>query len=155
MAKLTPVPAPSAPEHNQFYHNKECDILARTLWGEARNQGDEGMQAVACVIKNRAAIARAKGGYWWGDDIISICLKPYQFSCWLQSDPNYAKLQAVDEKDLQFATALRIAKRAQAGVLGDITGGATHYHTRSISPTWAIDATPSATIGAHVFYKLI
>ena len=31
----------------------DVDIMARTLWGEARNQGKEGMEAVACVIMNR------------------------------------------------------------------------------------------------------
>lgn len=31
------------------------EVLARTLWAEARSQGTEGMHAVANVILNRAA----------------------------------------------------------------------------------------------------
>ena len=34
------------------------DVLARTLWAEARGEGQAGMEAVACVILNRAAHPR-------------------------------------------------------------------------------------------------
>lgn len=138
-----------------FYDDLVIDTLARTLWGEARGEGPQGMEAVANVVLNRAAVAQAKGGYWWGNDIISVSQKPYQFSCWNRSDPNYRQLQAVTEKDLHFATAMRIARRAVAGTLADITGGATHYHAKSITPDWARGETPTTTIRNHIFYKLI
>ena len=32
------------------------EVLARTLWGEARGEGPEGMTAVACTIMNRVNI---------------------------------------------------------------------------------------------------
>jgi spore germination cell wall hydrolase CwlJ-like protein len=113
------------------------------------------MEAVACVILNRVTVAQVKGGYWWGNDIISVCQKPYQFSCWNRSDPNYKQLQAVTEKDIHYATAVRIARRAVAETLADITGGATHYHAKNILPDWANGQTPTAAIGNHIFYKLI
>lgn len=138
-----------------FYDDLVVDTLARTLWGEARGEGPQGMEAVASVILNRVAVAQVKGGYWWGSDIISVCQKPYQFSCWNRSDANYKLLQAITEKDIHYATAVRIARRAVAGVLGDSTGGATHYHARQVSPDWAKGQVPSATIGNHIFYKLI
>lgn len=156
MAKLTPVPAPGTAQARAFYTEREADVLARTLWGEARGEGPEGMGAVASVVLNRVAVAAAHGGrYWWGGDVIAVCLKPWQFSCWNRADPNYARLQALDAADLHFATALRVARRALAGVLADPTGGATHYHTRAISPAWARGAQPTAAIGAHVFYRLV
>ena len=31
----------------------DVDILARTIYGEARGEGQEGMEAVACVVMNR------------------------------------------------------------------------------------------------------
>lgn len=140
----------------QFYDDLVIDTLARTLWGEARGEGPQGMEAVASVILNRVKTAQAKGGsYWWGNDIISVCQKPYQFSCWNRSDPNYRVLQAVTEKDLHYATALRIARRAVAGVLSDSTGGADHYHAKYVSPDWARGQTPTTTIRNHIFYKLI
>ena len=138
-----------------FYDDLVVDTLARTLWGEARGEGAKGMEAVAQVILNRVKVAEAKNGYWWGRDIISVCQKPYQFSCWNRSDPNYKQLLAVTEKDIHYATAVRIARRAVAGTLKDTTNGATHYHAKSVAPDWAAGQTPSAVIGHHIFYKLI
>lgn len=149
----TDTPAPT-PESAQFYKEMEVDVLARTLWGEARGEGDAGMMAVAAVVLNRVAHAENRAGYWWGNDIISVCQKPYQFSCWNRSDPSYLKLQAVTDKDRHFATALRIARRAVIGAIDDATGGATHYHADYVSPYWAQGQTPTAIIGRHIFYRL-
>lgn len=139
----------------EYYNALQADVLARTLWGEARGQGAEGMSAVANVVMNRVRLAQQKGGYWWGDTVVAVCQKPYQFSCWNRSDPNFKKLQAVDEGDLYFATALRLARRAVIGRLPDATEGATHYHAAGISPFWARGEKPCAVIGAHIFYKLM
>lgn len=139
----------------KFYREMEVDVMARTLWGEARNQGTDGMEAVASTILNRVAVAEERGKFWWGNNIIQVCQKPYQFSCWNRSDPNFKKLQAVDKDDLYFATALRIARRAVINKLNDATGGATHYHTSSISPYWAKGEDPLTIIGAHIFYRLV
>lgn len=147
--------APKDKDMHEFYRALEADVLARTLWGEARGEGSAGMEAVACVILNRAKIAEEKGSYWWGNNIIQICQKPYQFSCWNRSDPNFKKLQAVDETNLYFATALRIARRAVAGKLKDPTYGATHYHAAGIEAYWARGEKPSAIIGNHIFYSII
>ncbi len=70
----------------------EINILAKTLYGEARGEGLSGLEAVANTIINRVNTAKAKGGrFWWGNDIISVCQKPYQFSCWNKKDPNRKK----------------------------------------------------------------
>ncbi len=139
-----------------FYDDITVDVLARTLWGEARGQGDDGLIAVANVVLNRVEIAQSRGGkFWWGNNIIQVCQKPYQFSCWNRTDPNFKKLQDVDEKNLYFATCLRIARRAVADVLEDNTGGATHYHADYIMPYWAKGKTPTTTIRDHIFYKLV
>lgn len=139
----------------EFYLKCEIDVLARTLWGEARGEGVAGMQAVANVILNRVAVADAKGKYWWGNNIIQVCQKPYQFSCWNRSDPNFRKLQAVDESNLYFATAVRIARRAIYGVLEDVTKKATHYHTAGIGPYWSKNVKPVSVIGNHIFYRIL
>src|SRR5688500_14939750 len=101
----------------------EIDVLARTLWGEARGEGSGGMQAVAGVVLNRLAVSRRKGKLWWGNDVIGICQKPYQFSCWNKNDPNFGKASGVDARNIHFAVALRIARGAVEGRLGDMTGG--------------------------------
>ncbi|MGB0719257.1 MAG: cell wall hydrolase [Bdellovibrionales bacterium] len=139
-----------------FYRELEIDTLARTMWGEARGEGDLGLQAVANVVLNRVKVATEKGGkYWWGNNIIQVCQKPYQFSCWNRSDPSFKKLQAVDESNLYFATCLRIARRAVIGALDDPTGGATHYHADYVAPYWAKGETPTIIIGRHIFYKMV
>ena len=135
---------------------RSVDVLARTIYGEARGELVRGKEAVACVIINRVRRARDRGGrYWWGHDVESVCLKPWQFSCWNQNDPNRAKIQAVDETNRNFQSCLRIARRAIAGSIKDPTMGATHYHARSVSPPWARGKQPSAKIGYHVFYNAI
>lgn len=145
---------PARADAEDFYRELEIDVLARTLWGEARGEGTEGMQAVASVILNRVFVARARGKYWWGNDIISICQKPYQFSCWNRSDPNFQKLQSVDKSDLYFATAQRIARRAVYDCLEDTTNGATHYHAKQVNPYWTRGERACAIVGNHIFYRI-
>jgi N-acetylmuramoyl-L-alanine amidase len=77
----------------------------------------------------------------------------WQFSCWNQGDPNRAKILALDENDPRLRACLRVARRALAGEIEDATGGATHYHTRGMTPPWARNREPSAEIGRHLFYN--
>lgn len=125
------------------------EIVARTLWGEARGEGIAGMAAVAAVIANRVRFPR-----WWGKDAKQVCLKPWQFSCWLESDPNRVKLLAVTQADRAFALALEIADEALAGRLRDVTSGADHYHTAGVAPAWSAGKSPVAVIGCHRFFRL-
>lgn len=133
-----------------------ADVLARTLWGEARGEGANGMLAVACVILNRVALAAAMPGgkYWWGNNIVHVCQKPYQFSCWNRCDPNFQKLQAVNETDPDFEVALRIARLAVSGKLQDEVNGATHYCAAGTNPYWAKSEMPVCTVGHHIFYNM-
>lgn len=121
------------------------DVLARTLWGEARGEGPRGMEAVACVVMNR--VKRA------GASVADVCQKPAQFSCWNPGDPNRAKLLAVTAADTDFARARAIAERAVDAALADFTAGATHYHTRAVRPDWAAGKTPCFELGSHLFYN--
>ncbi len=153
--KLMALPNANDTNAAAFLKELEIDVLARTIWGEARGEGKEGMEAVASVILNRAQVAKRLNGYWWGNTIIQVCQKPYQFSCWNKLDPNFKKLIAVDEEDMHFATAMRVARRAMLGFIKDATYGATHYHTLNISPDWAKGQKPTTRIGHHVFYSLV
>lgn len=125
----------------------DLEIIAKTIWGESRNQGLNGMTAVACVIQNRAH----KGG-WWGNTPRAVCLKPSQFSCWNSFDPNRAKMLAVTQADPQYQIALSLANSVLTGTLADITGGATSYQVRGTNAWWAKGLTPIASIGSHDFY---
>lgn len=129
---------------------RDIDILARTIWGEARGEGRLGMEAVAAVIMNRF-----KSTAWYSAPTIAgVAMKRAQFSAWNPSDPNYDKLINVTVDDPAFALALEIARDAIAGKLTDETGGATHYFARYINrPNWTEGAIETAQIGQHIFFK--
>jgi len=127
---------------------RNIDLSARVAWGEARNQGPEGLQAVLNVMKNRAGDRR------WPSSLAGVATQHRQFSAYDETDPNRAPLDAVTDADPVFVQAVELAASNVRGELPDITGGATHYHSRFINPPyWARGATVSASIGDHIFYK--
>lgn len=127
----------------------DAHVLAATLWGECRSGGEEGMTSVANVIYNRATHPG-----WWGTDIRSVCLKPFQFSCWNENDPNRAQMLALTDESPHFPLALSIANQAIAGNLVDITNGACYYYAESMKepPKWAIEKKPCAEIAGQYFF---
>ncbi|MBP5398890.1 MAG: cell wall hydrolase [Alphaproteobacteria bacterium] len=133
-------------------------VLAQTLWGEARGDGLEGIEAVACVIINRFRAKKWFTGYKMenGVKIAGVketCQKRFQFSCWNKNDPNYQKLLRVDENDASFVRCLNVAKKAIAGKMTDFTNNATFYHTKNIKPKWALHHAPCYETKGHFFYK--
>jgi spore germination cell wall hydrolase CwlJ-like protein len=125
------------------------EVVAATIWGEARNQGEAGLRAVACVIANRARTRyrRCAGAR-------EVCLDRWQFSCWNDNDPNRAKLLAAARApDTVFTQALALAADVLAHRLPDITHNARHYHTSRVTPAWARGKKPCAVVGDHLFYN--
>ena len=110
---------------------------------------------MACVVLNRYKIAQKNGGYWWGNTIVEICQKPYQFSCWNKGDVNYNKIISLENNNMGYMECKRIAMRAIRGILIDNTGEADHYHAVSTYPKWADDKIAISGIGSHLFYKLV
>lgn len=133
--------------------DKETEILAKTIFGEARGESLSGKEAVASVVLNRVAFSHRKNGYWWGNTISEVCRKPWQFSCWNENDPNRKILSVIDNNNPVYAVCKRIAMRAVAGLIPDKTNGATHYHTKNLRPRWSVNKIPCAEIGNHVFYN--
>jgi len=126
------------------------DIPARTAWAEARGEGASGMHAVLNVIANRA-----KQPGWWGRDANSVCLSPWQFSCWNENDPNRELAAAVTTKDQQFVTALMLNALRMRGALVDISNGANSYYAAGTpEPAWAKGRYSCAKIGRHLFFRI-
>lgn len=147
---VTPVqPIPDAPPAGS-----SIDILARTLYGEARSESERGKQAVANVIVNRANLARSNSRYAtrFGTGIVGVCKKPSQFSCWNRSDPNYKIITSVTMATAKFRECVAIAAKAVNNQLPDIVGGAVFYHTKAIKPSWSKNVSPAYTVDSHVFY---
>ncbi len=137
---------------------QEIDTLARTLWGEGRDDGEAGMAAMAAVILNRVRIsAEHDGRFWWGSGIVAICRAKSQFACWNPGHPNRAGLLAVDETDPEFRVARAIAGRALDGMLPDPTYGATSYKSADLPwpHNWGRPRLPLATIGRHEFFNFL
>lgn len=144
--------------------NDPREVLARTVFGEDRGGGYEGMQAVANVVMNRVA----SGITWWGHDVLSVCLAPEQFSVWnpftrpVLFPPNadyeaVINTQADSTADgIAFAQAVEIAAKALDGALPDITGGAVNYLSEGDPRPWPSWATPdkeTCRIGGQVFFR--
>ena len=156
------IPAPRAPS-SPIEGFSDATVLARTLWGEARSQGSEGMHAVCNVIQNRAATPG-----WWGSTLRDVCLDHattksgrvvYQFSCWDVDDPQAARMRAESIDDASYPVADSLALRAVTARLPDITGGADHYYAEYIPrPKWAVGKTPTFVCGKpgsrHYFFHL-
>jgi N-acetylmuramoyl-L-alanine amidase len=127
----------------------DWDTFARTLYGEARGEPFPSQVGVAWVILNRVKLQA-----WYGKNITEVCLKPYQFSCWLGSDPNLPILKAATPESPAFRRALGIAALAESGDLPDPTGGAVNYYADSIPPPdWVAKMTFTVQLGHHLFYK--
>ena len=90
-------------------------IFAKTIWAEARGEPLEGQIAVSNVILNRA-----RQGGWWGDDVVKVCRKPKQFSCWNKGDPNRAKMDGLELQDRAFTRAVSVAAGAWAGEMAGL-----------------------------------
>lgn len=144
----------SADQHRRFVFkgvemNRDIDILARTIYGEARGESDEGKRAVGLCILNRY-----KSKKWFSANTIAeVCQKPMQFSCWNKNDPNCAKITNATEAVLK--PFWKLAEQLVNDAFADITNGATHYHTKNCRPSWARGKLPCAIIGNHIFYKNI
>jgi spore germination cell wall hydrolase CwlJ-like protein len=129
-------------------------ILAATIWGEARGEGTNGMQAVLNIIMNRA-----KGNF---SKAVAVALKPKQFSFWNKiHDPAKYALELANSQrsknDLdhkRYMDALRLVDDARKGTLPDITGGATFYFNPKLAnPSWAKEMVITKQIGNHKFLR--
>ncbi|MGH8384021.1 MAG: cell wall hydrolase [Pseudomonas sp.] len=133
---------------------KDRDILARTIWGEARGESPAGKVAVAWTIRNRVFDGKEKS--WWGEGYAGVCQRPYQFSCWNRNDPNHPFLSGVRQVPFRELAQARIAAdQVIDGLVPDPTGGATHYYAVSMKtpPAWAAKAKQTLKLGGHVFLK--
>lgn len=132
--------------------NVDLDTVARTLYGECRGEPEEGQIAVAWVIRTRA-----EQPCWWGKTPAVVCLKKSQFSCWLPSDPNSAKLKSVTVYNPVFQRLFVLAKLVFSDTPpADPTNGATHYKVTGTKASWdhATEGLAAVVIGKHSFFKI-
>lgn len=127
----------------------DLDIMARTVFMEARSEPFDGAKAVVHVVINR--VIWRSGDRW--TTLAQACLDWLQFSGWRDEDPN---LKAAIDADLNNM-AMRRAWWAMLEALHepDPLAGARHYHADYVSPKWAKGHSPVARIGRHFFYNTV
>ena len=136
-----------------FLKLSDRQLLALALYGEARGEITEGKIAVGSVI-----LERVKLNKWYGQGLQGVILKPWQFSCFNESDPNYRKLLHIAEQwdeEMALNSALNDCYGIAAGLLsGEIPPSvmATHYKVTTCDVYWTKEMVRVARIGSHEFY---
>lgn len=116
-------------------------IVADTILGEAANQGQDGMRAVAQVILNRSRDR--------GIPCDSVCMQRKQFSCWL--NPKIERWRSYEEAN-RIAEALAAFICNDIDVAKDLIGDRTHYYAHDlIFPYWANDCSDAVIVKDHTF----
>lgn len=141
------------PKPNLSIEAQDVDVLfSMLIFGEARGESMEVKKGVGHVAFNRSKHPR-----WWGRNLLEVILRPYQFSCFLSSDPNRNKLllplkyESAETWDECFLTACGIL----SGELPDNTENSDHYFDDSIpAPRWAVEDKFVKTMGRLSFYRL-
>ncbi len=147
------------PEADRVFRRlDDIKLLSLVIYGEARGEPLAGKIAVASVVLNRL-----KKSGWFGKALKDVILKPYQFSCFNENDPNRIKLLAIAQdwdiffqKDKTLRECYDIAKKLldpnDFSMAKDNTFGATHYKTKNCKADWADKMQLTAVIGNHEFY---
>lgn len=132
----------------QALENKDAlSCLTEALYFEARGETREGQIAVAEVILNRVDSKyypnRVCDVIYQGAHLQTGCQFSYACDAFsdVMRDPNARH------------KAHTVAKMMLKGHVRTLTGYATHYHAKYVSPVWAKGMEQTADIGLHVFYR--
>ena len=135
-----------------------AEVLALTIYGEARGESITGQIAVGCVIRNRIEKINSYN---------EVCLKPKQFSCWNTNDPNYPILTEMADKllmgqnivDQDFQQCLWVANGIVDWFIKDIVSDSKYYMTNSLfnshgRPSWASLAKNVKVIDNQTYFSV-
>ena len=126
----------------------QWQCLAEALYFEARGETVEGLFAVGEVILNRVSSASYPG---------SVCGVINQGTGRKYACQFTYTCDGKEERISEQGAWARVGKVAKLLIDGtaprDLTDGATHYHTKAVSPSWAKRFPRTATIGSHYFYR--
>lgn len=154
IARLWPSPAPAEPQQppapTKYYvdgMSTALDCMTLNLYKEARGETLRGQQAVVKVVLNRVRATN------YEKDVCDIILAPKQFS-WTITDMKNGQLLPEAMPDRNSKTWKKVRQVAlDAMYTKDFTGGATHYHEKSIQPDWSLKLSYVGEYGNHLFYR--
>jgi spore germination cell wall hydrolase CwlJ-like protein len=125
----------------------EWECLTEALYFEARGESDPGVRAVAEVILNRVDHPEYPGSVCGVVNQGTGGRYQCQFTYTCDGLSDAVREPAAWDRVGQVATLML------GGAPRDLTDGATHYHTRAVSPSWAQRFPQTAAIGSHLFYR--
>ena len=129
-------------------HDVEC--VAKTMYFEARGEGDKGMLAVGHVIKNRMLDGRfpntacgvvKQGRYANGQPVLYGC----QFHWVCDGQPE----RIADNST--YKRAVLLARHVLTGEAPNVVGKSLFFHALSVKPAWK-NYKFRVRVGNHVFY---
>ena len=120
----------------------EQEVVALTLYLEARGEGANGMYAVACVIKQRS-VER-------GLSYDQVCLEPKQFTVWNGKTP--ADFNDGLDQDTEVVKAAKFLASTMDVVNPEIIGNANGFFSGD-RPGWIEREWVVGTYGNHTFWK--
>jgi spore germination cell wall hydrolase CwlJ-like protein len=144
----------NALQKEKLYQLTDEQILAATLYGEARGASWKAKLGMGRVMVNRSQDKR------FGKDIKDVVTKAKQFSCYNDNDPNLQEIMTVVEdfdasfdmsmalRDCYYA-ALKVLKGEDKTQVKD----SLYYHTNAVNPSWNKKLKLEAQIGNTLFWK--
>ena len=123
------------------------EILAKTIWAEARGELVEGQREVARVILERAAQNRS---YFGGNTIRGVCLAPRQFECW-----NGVTDIDVSSDRRSYSKIRKWSDHMCRQTLRSDPNAPDHYNNpeKEGYPDWTRNCAKLYRIGNHQFYR--
>ena len=124
----------------------EIDCLAQTTYHESRGEPYKGKVAVAQVTINRMRSGE------FPDSICRVVKQKIRGACqfsWV------CQKKRIVRSSEEFLEEKRLASAVYYGMVEDVVKGATHFHNKSVRPSWANKFKLTARIGNHSFYKKV
>ena len=131
--------------------DKAINVVARTLFMEARGEGTQGMRMVMTVIWNRAGGDASK--------LAGVCLAPSQFSCW-----NDISNKSPSSYKIEFPKGATVkgADQTAWGICSDLAQSAfdetfkpdnetwnSYYNPDKANPDWGSEMVGTQMVGRH------
>ncbi len=126
---------------------EQWTCLAEALYFEARGETVRGMFAVGEVILNRVDSDA------YPDSLCGVINQGTgrRYQCQFTYTCDGAPETIAEPRSWERVG--KVARILMDGAPRALTGGATHYHTKAVSPSWARRFPRTATIGSHYFYR--
>jgi spore germination cell wall hydrolase CwlJ-like protein len=130
----------------------QTGCMALNLYFEARNvKNDLDVAAIGYVVIKRVKNTK------YPDDICHVVWQQrthYRTGKWTAM---YSwTLDGLSDEPVNavaYRRCLKIARQVISRKIKDVSGGATHYHTKQVKPSWRKKLLHVASLGNHLFYK--